>query len=613
VFINQSLATVGGAALLSSSQGWPTRAGATTGGLKTTAAPLRVEISSENPLFVFNLYNCDTSSIYWLDDNMPGDIKDNWAIQFVSLIKDKPEARSDVEAALRVCDELGFKAFIQVQHTSRRNDVPSDFLDSLFKNHHMLIGLVVAEFSVAMSPLYGMSITMTQGIKRFIDVVVPNGGYFMWQDMGYEWKHPFSVAGSNTSLFEKITTHKENIIFVDKHNGRSKRYVGPASAMGFYVTDQAAAWGINSEDWIWWEAGLGPLFEESVGVSRAHRMWPSVFTYPESLYGAEWLIAAAGGATVYSLECPYHGFATLDTEKRFLPAWHKVILPLVRKLLNDNLIPDRSAVLDKMKVAYHPDSALPREYQDDDLFKSLYGPEESSLYEWLPSTGRYYFLPVLPKLSPDNALGLFDDVITTDYYKKHFRNNPAAKQDYFNARYPSFSEGDSWVVNHANTWYLVNPNENRDVQTDFKFALKNHPEVHLSGLLSSHAHGIVQELSQTDQLKIYLSNYRVDTEKDIWSYTSDKFDPLLLLNNLIGIFPYKNDFDLRTYINHMIDDPSIETQRQSRVSIDWQKDGEPEYEINGNPGFHYTTDLKDGKFTISVWHNGQVDLLLNLK
>ena len=65
-----------------------------------------------------------------------------------------------------------------------------------------------------------------------------------------------------------------------------------------------------------------------------------MFTYPDALFGLEWLVALANGATVYSLEAPFHGFASLEIRER-TPAFDKVLLPLIRRILGDRLIPSR--------------------------------------------------------------------------------------------------------------------------------------------------------------------------------------------------------------------------------------------------------------------------------
>ncbi len=569
------------------------------------AAQLRAEISSENPLFVFNVYGWADDQVQWISDNLPDDVRANWAIQFVSLTEDSQQNREGAHRVLSLCDKLGFKAFIQVEHCMSHSDVPSEFLTELFEQHEMLIGLVVAEFSAANTSFYGMDLDHVKAIKRYIDVVVPQGGFFMWQDMGYEFKHPFSVAGSDPGLYEKLTQNKDHIILVDKHNGRSKRFVGPASAMGFYAADLAGNWGPNSEDWIWWEAGLGPLFKEPVGITKAHRMWESVFTYPEALFGTEWLQAAAGGASVYSLECPFHGFAEFfGSEKSFTPAWHNVLLPLTRKLIHDEIIPSREEVREKMKVAYKPACFLPKEYADDELFQGLYGPEESSLYEWLASTGRYFYLPILPELAGDETSALFENIITTADYAAKFEGNQAAKRAYFDEIYPEISKGDSWVVKQANNWFLANPNENRDVATSFDFELSNGAS--LAGTLSTHAYGIVTE--QADQLNVYLSNFRIDTDQDIWSYTDDSFDLEIWLNATLELGGPTTDLDLTKYVDNMIDNYTPAELRQSSLALDCAS--APQLKISGTPAFKYETRYIDGRFEIDIWHNGQVDLQL---
>ena len=550
--------------------------------------PLRLKVSNERPLFIFNIYGTNPDSVFWLAENLPEDIREYWSIQFVGLKKDTPENRVNMERNLDAAQAAGIPAFIQVEDCNSHNDVPSSYYAFLFERYSRLVGLSVAEFSAANTSLIGMDLDHIKAVKRYIDTVLPFGGIFMWQDMGYEGLHPFMIAGSVPELYRKIVANKDYIILMDKHNGRSKRFVTQAAALGFYASDLIGNWGVNSEDWIWWEAGFNKLFNPIAGITRSAPDWKAVFTYPDALFGIDWLIAAAGGATVFSLECPYHGFAVPE-QGQFTPAWHNVILPLTRMLINNQLIPSREEVKARIKVAYHAENINPCEINGDSLFRGLYGPELASLWEWLPSTGRYYFLPILPKLADEKVLGSYPHLITTTSYARDFMFKAAAKQAYFNSIYPQIGTGDAWFMNFRNNWYIANPNENRDITTTFSFPLITDPANSLGGSISAHTFIIVRE--EPGILNIHLSNYRIDSDKDVWES---------------GIV----DFNPDTYLPHYLNCPSDGELRKSVITLT-AATAPTLSSITGTNGYTCTTDFTNGVCTIIIEHNGPVDLRIS--
>jgi hypothetical protein len=549
--------------------------------------PLRITVSNTRPLFVFNIYGTNPDAVYWLAENLPEDIREYWSIQFVGLKEDSPENRANMERNLDAAQAAGMPAFIQVEDCFSHNDVPSEYFTFLFEKYSRLVGLSVAEFSAANTSLIGMDNDHIKAVKHYIDTVVPYGGIFMWQDMGYEGLHPFMIAGSMPGLYQKIVANKDYIILMDKHNGRSKRFVTQAAALGFYASGLIGNWGVNCEDWIWWEAGFNRLFNPIAGITRSAPDWKAVFTYPDALFGIEWLIAAAGGATVFSLECPYHGFAVPEQGK-FTPAWHNVILPLARQLIKYILIPGREEVKEKIKVAYHAECINPPEINGDILFRGLYGPECASLWEWLPSTGRYYFLPILPKLAGKDVLESYPNLITSSSYARNFMFRLSAKQAYFNGIYPETGTGDAWFMNYRSNWFIANPNENRDIDSTFKFRLAGDPGSTLSGNLSAHTFAIVRE--EPGAVAVHLSNYRIDSEKDVW------ISPIA-------------DFSPETYLPQYLNSPSDDALRRSVILLSAPSPGLRS--ISGTNGYTFTTGMADGTFTITIMHNGPVDLRLD--
>ncbi len=566
--------------------------------------PMRRIIDEDNPLFLFNIYGFGLDSVKWLHENLPEDLRPYWAIQFVSYVEHNPSTEEQIIAALEYTDEVGFDVFIQIENCLSDSDIPISYFDNLFDEYESLIGLVVAEFSAANTSFYGMDYQHMRVISEALDVVSAQGAYLMWQDMGYEFRHPFSTAGSHKALFHKIEENADHLLLMDKRNGRSKRQLSTATALGFYLTDNAVAWGPNAESWIWWEAGLGPIGKEPMNITKAHRMWESLYTYPEIMFGIEWMMAAAGGATLYSLEAPFHGIADFwGGNPRFVPAWNEVLLPLSRKIVYGNLIVPKDEMKEKIQVAYLPDRVMPGEFQNDELFQGLYGPEVSSMYEWLPSSGRYYYLPVIPQYANPESYIDFPLIVTTQRYEKEFLANQKVKQEYFNALYPELSQGSAWVVEHKGLWYLANPEENEQVQADFSFSpVESNGVSHITGALSPNGYALIEETS--DAIEVYFNNFRTDSDLAIWSVTSDTFNWKNFLHNTMVWFN-EVQMDYGEYLERLQDPKVLNTHRTSIFSfeIDPQRVSSVIPEVSVRRG-DYTITQSGNTIGVEVFHNG---------
>jgi len=563
-------------------------------------AELRRPISPGAPLFLFNLYG-GPDEVRSIDAVLPEDVRPYFAIQYVppEPYDDSPAFRERVEAVAAAAEAAGLPLFVQTEHCYTRNETPMSYWSGLFERRASLIGLVFAEISCTGLQLTGLDADYMERMKTTIETVAAHGAYFLWQDMGWDrpgpWEkvpHVFVKAGSDEALYRSIREHAAHVLLMCKQNGDGRRFVGPAAALGWWTSCGVGQWGVNPEDWVWLEAGYRHLYEPSDGWGPFRASWLPVFTYPDALFGMEWMIAASGGATLFALEAPFHGFASLEIERR-TPAFEHVLLPLIRGLLARDLIPTRDEVRARMRVAYHPGVPVPPELNGDELFRGLYGPEEDDLYEWLPSTGRYYFLPVLPVLAGQGTTGLFPAVFDDADYAREL-SDEGDRRAFFDARYPAVGEGDSWFVNMGAHWYVANPHENADVVTTFAFPLNRWAGRVLSGSLSPHTFAVVTE--EAAGLRLHLSNYRIDAEADVWANAERvEADPLGYVNEIY--IPAPTDGDLRRTVVHL--------QAPGR---------EPGLEISGHPGFVYTTafDAGTGVWALTVDHNGPVDVTVAL-
>jgi hypothetical protein len=311
------------------------------------------------------------------------------------------------------------------------------------------------------------------------------------------------------------------------------------------------------------------------------------------------LMAIAGGATAYSFESPSHAMAYHDQGGvvRLSPAWKNAIYPLFKAALDYHLIPTREQVVAKMKVAYQ-DSGAPGTELDapgETLYRPLYGgstPDKEILSGLLspdlfPRSGRYYFLPVLPKLAPPTSHSRFPHIIVPNQFA-----DAESQRAYFDKLYPAESSGQALVLHINGAWFVTNTHENQNIAQDFRFRPDlGLPGVELSGRLEPHSLLLVK----VEQRKLYLqaSNYLVKTH--IW----DEPRPAV--------------FDAESYLRKYVSKPDDGEKRTTTLQIS--------VAVGEKPSLTYSTergtveskwDASTKSMQIRLDHNGPVELTIVL-
>ncbi len=561
----------------------------------------RRPIGPDAPLFVYNLYSGSPAAVV---DNLwallPDDVRDGFALHLVPAhpIADTPETRGWIEAMLAAAEVHGLPSFVQAENFASRSDLPMSYWLELFDRFPHFIGLAFAELSASNLTLKGMDADHMTRLARALETVASRDAYLLWQDMGYDNGHAgietpqvFVQAGADPALFATIERLGRHLILMDKKNGTGKRFGGPAAALGFWASGLVGNWGVNSEDWIWWEAGFGRLFEPSAGKPRVYDDWQAVFTFPDVLFGLDWLVALSGGATVFALEAPFHGFAGPDALQA-TPAFEQVLLPLIRLMRARPLVPTRAQILARALVAAQPAGPNPVWLQDDALFQGLYGPEVRSLFEWLPSSGRYGFLPVLPTLADPSVRALYprvwDDAVLTGALA-----TPEARRAELDPLFVPLGSGDAWVAPLPGGWALANPRENEDRDASFGLALRSRPDVTLEGTLPAHTFALA--FDDADALRLHLSNHRIDSDADVWGH------PLLEADDVGG-------WVSQVYITGGSGAPLRTTTL--RVRGPWTEAPAVQAGLDAASSLEPAWDAGSGTLSLVVRHNGPVDLVI---
>lgn len=492
---------------------------------------LRLEVSPTRPLVIYNVYPTgaqpelvDEVVALWPEDLLP-----YLAIQVVPNGMDHlspAEKSAAVDSMLTATDKARVPAILQTL-TLFGNEGPDDAaVDAAFDAHPSLVGIGVAELSAAFAAsVGGLQDDQRAELAKRIEQAGRHRGLLLWADMGYLGPQVFVDAGADPVLYPLMRRYRDNIIVQVKQNGLGRRFGTQSAAFGMYLSGLAGAWGINSEDWLWWEASLQRLGDpqvpgglEATGMVRSPYQLRARLTYPEALFGTEMLLVAASGGSVFSIEAPERGTVDPAGTAGISPAGQNVVFPVLRRLIRGHLIPDRSAVESRVKLALHPATRDDPALATDRVFSLLYGPDgctdadrlSCAQRQWLPSTGRYGIVPTLPALADADVVSRFPAVMTPS---EALEAGTAPVQE--KATVSDSGTGDSWAVPAvgADTWFVANPNENEDERSTFELpALARTGHVRLGGDLGRHTFVM---LDGRAGLSLLVDNYRTDSDR-LW-------------------------------------------------------------------------------------------------
>ena len=427
-----------------------------------------------------------------------------------------------------------------------------------------------------------------------------------WQDMGYPYQreHIFMQAGRDPELFRALSENSGSVVLTEKNNGWGKYHQTRSLVMGMWASGMVANWGLNAEDWWWYEQGFGERF----APSRGRRGWArqlgagaavtgnyefaSAVSCPDILYAQNVMCAVAGGATVFSFESS-HAYCNVDREGKYrlTPAWRNAIYPLLRAILDHQLIPSREQVIARTKVAFADSGEDGTELDGtgEAIYRPLYGavePDAEILAARLskslfPRTGRYYYLPVIPRLAPDAARSRFANVIHTHQFA-----DGAAERAYFDRLYPAESAGTALAFHINQTWYLTNPHENENVSADFVGPMTiGNTRAQLSAVLEPHS--LLIACQRGGRVLLQANNYIVNTH--IW----DEPRPAI--------------FDGAAYLRNYVSNPDDKQLRATKLELKVHGSVRPRMTYRTAHGtVESNWSSRSGTLQLDLRHNGPV-------
>ena len=408
------------------------------------------------------------------------------------------------------------------------------------------------------------------------------GGFLTISFCGNVWSHPLNPNGMlkrNKDLLEACRQYPEAILWLYKYTTSSCFYNNESVTFGPFIAGLAKNYGVRYDN-CGWNGAIDDLVGENTCKYPVSAGIGTVMEQTCQNGGAVW----DGPELIWTEDFQNLDDSTVGgyTQRNWghFPGFDNVWIDMFRKIIDGTMyIPTREEVVGETKYVIINDITSGSDEDKyatwGDLYDGLYkqtDPFNRNNGQWMnnycyfKSTGRYKTIPMVPELYDDVAKSIPNQV------KKTQRSTAFPSQTYktakFNSAYEQVSTGDLFVSRFKNQLVTYTPytylNAKKVASANIPLKYNTCSSLDLRyGMLSS---GIIREYE--DHIDFYLNNYRCDT----------------MVNVLDSIV-----------VNGATSEPTCtmtpRAEATATKTTSW--------------------DAEKGRWTISVRHNGPVDLTIN--
>lgn len=423
-------------------------------------------------------------------------------------------------------------------------------------------------------------VTPIQRYKHFAELLKLShkyGGYLVVSWCGNQWSpsiNPIAMLKRVPEFEQACRKYKDNYILEEKYTQTSYISDMESLVLGNYLSGYCGNFGVRYDESGWTDYDNGtkdtkkqytlatglPIHFERMALNGM-----TVIDGPELVWQDDFeeLYSRRGN----------DGY--IERRWAMRDQFQNVMIDMFRKVLDGTIrIPTRKEVIDRTKVAVIHDVNTGN---DDDkystpntLFEGLYRMDnDGNLRDnrtLFKRTGRYPTIPTVYNLTDDMAKSFNVQVKKSQYSRRW--PTIKSKVEEMNKLFPGEYWGNCYAARNGNTWVTYNPFKTGEKAGGY-LSLKYNTCKEVEVTYSQYTTGIINEFS--DHLNIYLNNYdnKINSE---------------LKTDRIKIYGASSKPTF-TYKNRGIN------QKASIVSEEW----------------------KDGVLTITINHNGPIDLTVNCK
>lgn len=343
-------------------------------------------------------------------------------------------------------------------------------------------------------------------IQRLVKLCAKYGRIFYDADGTYPEENKWEALYAKEGEF--MSEYRDYFVFAQKNNILHRQFVSQSSVLGLYLSGaipHQGAW--EDGGWYWQQTGFRKL-----GDIRGQRGGDTM-DLPRIFWALNFVMGLSRGCDVYSLEgqtgtaqvpagwsVASRGLppdrlpaAHWTTEGELTPVFHRYIAPVIRGLIEHQLIPTKDQLLANIRLAVYNDGAPkkaktdPYYYEWEALYRGTYGFRDvgvipGTLMEFFPNTGRYFYFPVFPQGKVD----LGHSIKTLPLSQL---NQSDVVRTRFDQSYPAWYQGEALVALVGDTLTILNTHENRDITESYTMPFTERgPFQSLSGKIGPHAY-----------------------------------------------------------------------------------------------------------------------------
>jgi hypothetical protein len=436
-------------------------------------SPLLRQVSRERPLFIFH----SPSEIEEAWASIPDDLK-----HYCALRVEVAERGLDFREFCRRAEKVGANVVIQCSgpgggvysevYNGRYGRQSLAELEWAFQNCPHVIGAIIVEQFFHYFP----DKTSREYAKRLLLLCAKYGRLLIWADGHWVRGGWLRLGEKDPEMLTLVKKYSKYFIPLWKMNCGYEPLVIHSSVLGMWICSFGDNFGVEPEDWFWFEAGFGELGEKRDGYGTGKRE-----LMPPTFWGQMMLMGLASGGTCWCLE-PWFGLWEKPNKPR--DSFIKTVIPLIRAIVRWGLIPSKENVLREIRAALKTQVGDLGGGEEPfghfrKIFQGTYGIRHPS--ELIPDSGRYYFIPFLPVIcdKPPEGLKLF---------KINEFSSPEEVKSFFDSLYPAFYEGDAFLVKVGNLLVVMNSRENENIDQSFKLPINAGNIKSFEGKLPPHSY-----------------------------------------------------------------------------------------------------------------------------
>ena len=469
--------------------------------------------------------------------------------------------------------------------------IPDNQLDTFeyfFKNYPNFLGWNYAEQFWGFDEGYKDRSSSSQEDRlalfaHLIEMSHKYGGFLTVSFCGNIWSHALTPVGMlkrNADLLEASRKYPEAILWLYKYTTSSCFYSSESVCFSPFISGLAKNYGVRYDNCGWNEGMRALLGEDN---NRKYPTAAGIGTILEQC-GVNGACVWDGPELIWTEDFQNLNNTTVNGYSRrnwgTFPGFRNIWIDMFRKIIDGTLyIPTREEVVGKQKVVVVNDV---NSGSDEDKYVG-WGNLYDGLYKlndpmnrgngqymdnltYLKGSGRYGAIPVCVELTDELAKSIPLQVKKSERSTKWPTID--AKVADFNRLYPEVSTGDLYVNRYRNQLITYNPysTQNGKKTASADIPLKYNKCDRLKLAYNRYSAGIIREYA--DHIDLYLNNYRTDS-----------------------VAPVKDEIVVYGAIEKPSYVMSKRVEAQASTAENW--------------------DAANHMYTLSVTHNGPVDIALN--